>query len=87
MGKNNKRCKQVCLLSLRNKLANFYYLNEPKLPEENISSIFFDISHSNIFLDMSPQAKKMKSKLKYWDYINIKSTAKETTNKTERQSY
>ena len=47
----------------------------------------FDISLSNMFLDMSPNAQEMKAKLNYWDYIKIKSSCiqKKTINKTERQ--
>jgi len=58
-----------------------------KLLEENIGSNFFDIGHSDIFLDMSPKAKETKTKLSYWDYTKIKSfcTVKETINKTKRQ--
>ena len=54
-----------------------------KLLEENIGSMLFDIVLSNIFLDVSPQAKINK-----WDYIKLKSccTAKETINKMKRQS-
>jgi len=40
-----------------------------KLLEENIGSNFIDIGYRNIFLDMSPQARKPKAKLNYWDYI------------------
>jgi len=42
-----------------------------KILEENTGSNFFDISHSNIFLDMSPEARETKAKNK--DYIRIKS--------------
>ena len=35
-----------------------------KLPEENISSNFIDIFHRNIFLDISPEARENKSKIK-----------------------
>jgi len=58
-----------------------------KILEENTSSNFFDIRHSNIFLDMSPETKERKAKINYWDYIKTKSffPAKETINKTKRQ--
>ena len=40
--------------------------------EESIGSKLFDISHSNFFLDMSPEARETKAKINYWDYIKIK---------------
>ena len=46
-----------------------------KSPEENTGNNFFDISHSNFFLDMSPEARETKAKVNYWDYIKIKSSA------------
>ena len=59
-----------------------------KTLEESIGSNLFDISHINFFLDISPEAKKTKAKIHYWDFIKIKSCgmAKETVNKTKRQS-
>ena len=55
--------------------------------EENTGSNFFDIDHSNFFLDMSSEAMETKAKINYWNNIKIKSfcTAKETINKTKRQ--
>ena len=38
--------------------------------------LHFDIGYSNIFLDMSPEARKIKTKIPYWDYIKIKSFCK-----------
>ena len=48
---------------------------------------FFDINHSNIFLDQSIKAKERKAEINKWDLIKIKNfcTAKETINKTKRQ--
>ena len=54
-----------------------------KLLEENIGRTFFDINFSNIFLDLSPKAKKIKAKINKWD--RVKCTAKETINKRKRQ--
>ena len=58
-----------------------------KLLKENIGSLLIDISPSNIFLDMAPQARKTKTKINKRDYIKLKSlcTVKETINKTKRQ--
>ena len=58
-----------------------------KILEESTGSNFLDISCSNIFLDMSPEARETKAKINYWDYIKIKTfcTAKETINKTKWQ--
>ena len=58
-----------------------------KLIEESTGSNISDIGHSNIFLDMSPEARGKKAKIHYWHYIKITSfcTAKETINKTKRQ--
>ena len=57
-----------------------------KLLQENIHSTFFDISFSNIFLDMSPQAEETKAKINKLDYIKLKRfcKAKETMNKTKK---
>jgi len=58
-----------------------------KFLKKNTGSNFSDISHGNIFLDMSPEAREMKAKINYLDYIKIKSfcTVKETTSKTKRK--
>ena len=55
--------------------------------EERTGNNFSDIGHSNIFLDMIPEAREIKAKINYWDYIKMESfcTVKETTNKTKRQ--
>ena len=62
-------------------------LDTIKFLEENIGGILFDINHSNIFLDPSPNTKETKAKIKKWDLIIPKSfcIAKETINKMKRQ--
>ena len=54
---------------------------------ENIGSTHFDIVLSNIFLDVSPQARETKAKINKWDLIKLKCfcTAKETINKMKWQ--
>ena len=56
-----------------------------KLLEENIGSMLFDISLSNMFLDMSLQERETKTKINKWDYINLKSfcKGKEIVNKAK----
>ena len=58
-----------------------------KFLEEYVSSMLFDIGLSNIFLDLSPQARETKAKINKWDYIKLKSfcTVKEAINKMKRQ--
>ena len=58
-----------------------------KLLEENIGRTLFDINRSNIRLDLSPKAVKIKVKRNKWDLIKFKNfyTAKETINKTKRE--
>ena len=57
-----------------------------KILEENIGSKISDIDHSNILLDISPQAKETKWKTNKWYFIKLKSfcTAKEIINKIKR---
>ena len=56
-----------------------------RILEENIGSNLFNISHSNFFQDTSPKARETEAKMKFWDFIKIKSfcAAKETVNKTK----
>ena len=58
-----------------------------RLLRESIGSNFSDFGSSNIFLDISPKVREIKTKINYWDFIKIKSfrTVKETINKTKRQ--
>ena len=56
-----------------------------KLLEENTGRTPFDINHSNIFLDPSPNVNKSKNKQ---DPVNLKSfcTTKEIITKLKRQT-
>ena len=47
-------------------------LETRKILEESTGSNLSDIDHMNIFLDMSPEAREIKAKINYWDYIKIK---------------
>ena len=53
--------------------------------EEIRSSNFFNISQRNIFVDMSPQTREIRAKLKYRDHMKIKRfcTVKEIIKKTK----
>ena len=42
-----------------------------KLIEENIGKTFSDINHSDVFLDQSPKAKGIKTKINKWDLIKL----------------
>ena len=44
-----------------------------KILEENTGGNLFDLVWSNFLLDMSPQARKTKAKINYWDFVKIKS--------------
>ena len=59
-----------------------------KLLEENIGRSLFDINHSKIFFDPLPRVMKIKTEINKWDLMKLKifCKAKETTNKTKRQS-
>ena len=58
-----------------------------KLLEENTGRTFFNISHSNIFLDLSPKVKELKVNINKWGLIKLKGfcTIKETINKMKRK--
>ena len=57
-----------------------------KLLEKNIGKNLLDINMSDLFLNISPWARKTKAKMNKWDYIKLKSfcTAKDTINRTKR---
>ena len=56
-----------------------------KILEENTGSNLSDLSHSNFLLDTSPEAREIKAKKNYWDFIKtqIFCTVKETISKTK----
>ena len=58
-----------------------------KILEQSTGSKILHMAHSNILLNVSPQARETKEKVNKWDYIKLKSfcTAKETINKIKRQ--
>ena len=59
-----------------------------KLLEENMGRTLYDINHSKILSDPPPREMEIKTKINKWDLMKLKSscTAKETINKTKRQS-
>ena len=59
-----------------------------KLLEENIGTTLFDIHRSKMFSEPSPRVMEIKTKIKKWDLIKLKSfcTTKETINKTKRRT-
>ena len=63
-------------------------LDTIKLIEENIGRTLYDINHSKILFDPPPRKMEIKTKINKWDLIKLKSfcTAKETINKTKRES-
>ena len=58
-----------------------------KLLEENIGKTFSDINCTNVFLDQSPKAIKIKAKINKWELIKLRSfcTAGKIINKTKIQ--
>ena len=58
-----------------------------KLLEENIGRILEDINQSKILYDPPPRVTEIKTKVKKWDLIKLKSfcTPKETLSKVKRQ--
>ena len=53
-----------------------------KILEENTGSKILDIAHSNVFSDMSPQARETKEKNK-WGYVKLKSLAQQRKSSTK----
>ena len=58
-----------------------------KVLEKNIGRTVFDINNSRIFFDTPPRVMEIKTKIKKWDLMKLKSfcTAKETISKMKRQ--
>ena len=58
-----------------------------KILKEKAGKILLDLGCSNFLLNMSPEARKTKAKMKYWVLIKLKTfcTEKETISKTKRQ--
>ena len=58
-----------------------------KVLDENIGRKISDISHSNIFINMSPRGRDIKERINKWDFIKIKSfcTAIENISKMKRE--
>ena len=59
-----------------------------KLLEENTGRTLYKINHSRILFDPPSRKMEIKTKIIKWDLMKVKSfcTAKETINKTKRQS-
>ena len=57
-----------------------------KLLEENIGRTLYDINHSKILFDPPPRDMEIKTKIKKWDLMKLKSfcTTKETIIKTKK---
>ena len=57
-----------------------------KTLRKTIGKNLLDINMSDLFLNISPQARKTKAKMNKWDYIKLKSfcTANDTINRTKR---
>ena len=58
-----------------------------KFLEENTGRTLFNLSHSNIFWDLSPKAKELRANINKGGLIKLKSfrTTKETVNKMKRK--
>ena len=46
-----------------------------KILAENIDGKILDISHSDIFADISPRAREIKERINKWDFIKLKTSA------------
>ena len=50
---------------------------------ENTGSNLLNLDHSNFFLDMSPKAREIKTKMNYWDFIKMKSSVQQRKQSTK----
>ena len=73
------RTNSNCIKDLNARLKTIKILQE--------NSKIQDISQSNIFSDISPQAREARKKINQWDYIKLKSfpITKGAINKMKRQ--
>ena len=82
-----KRCSTSLIIrEIQITTTMIYHLTPVRIAHINNSgNNLFDLSHSNFLLDVSPEAREIKAKMNYWDFIKMKSfcTAKETINKTK----
>ena len=72
-------CSKQAYLSYRTlQIQKWRHLPETiKLLEKDIGRTLFDINHSNIFLDLSPKAKKLKENYTKETQLNLKAFAQQ----------
>ena len=46
-----------------------------------------DLAHSNILLNISPQARETKEKINKWDYIKLRSHSKENHQQNKKTTH
>ena len=56
-----------------------------KILEESTGNNFPEMVLSDIFLDMSPEARETEAKLNYWDYTKIKAFAQQRKPSTKQK--
>ena len=85
----SKRMKLEHFLTPHTKINSKWIKHLDVRPEtiKLIGRTLSDINQSKIFYDTPPSVMEIKTKIKNWDLIKLKSfcTAKETTNKVKRQ--